>query len=272
MSLTVALIATLALTAPADGPRDAAGWRQQSDALYSQGDFHGALDAAEQARALDRADPWARYAWIRALAAIDAEAARKALPGLINPAALQRLPAEDRARLDASLGYLCLDLGVEPGAALHFEAVPAGTPSFPEAQAGLAILAVRRGHARQALVHFVSARATGKLDPPLAELERETRFQVELQQFATARDLRDANAAGRAYSVLDELRPNHGAADARTARQCSDHERSQRCDGLFAGGCVLGRAFRDGVGLRPAALPPTKMPRRDAGASSWPEH
>jgi hypothetical protein len=211
MSLTVALIATLALTAPADGPRDAAGWRQQSDALYSQGDFHGALDAAEQARALDRADPWARYAWIRALAAIDAEAARKALPGLINPAALQRLPAEDRARLDASLGYLCLDLGVEPGAALHFEAVPAGTPSFPEAQAGLAILAVRRGHARQALVHFVSARATGKLDPPLAELERETRFQVELQQFATARDLRDANAAGRAYSVLDELRPNHPA-------------------------------------------------------------
>jgi len=211
MSLTVALFATLALTAPADGPRDAAGWRQQSDALYSQGDFRGALDAAEQARALDRVDPWARYAWIRALAAIDADAARKALPGLVSPASLQALPAEDRARFDAALGYLCLDLGVEPCAALHFEAVPAGVPSYPQAQAGLAILSVRRGHSRQALVHFVSARATGKLDPPLAELERETRFQVELQQFVTARDLRDANAAGRAYSVLDELRPNHPA-------------------------------------------------------------
>ncbi|MEX1994522.1 MAG: cellulose synthase subunit BcsC-related outer membrane protein [Steroidobacteraceae bacterium] len=211
MSLTVALIATLALTAPADGPRDAAGWRQQSDALYAQGDFQGALNAANEARALDQSDPWAQYAWLKALAAIDPEAARKALPGLQEPAALQALAPEDRARLHVAQGYLCLDLGVEPCAAMHFEAVPASTPSHPQSQAGLAILAVRRGHSRQALVHFVAARATGKLDAPLAELERETRFQVELLEFNTARNLRDANAAGRAYSVLDELRPHHPA-------------------------------------------------------------
>jgi len=70
---------------------------------------------------------------------------------------------------------------------------------------------VRRGHSRQALVYFVSARVSGKLEPPLAELERETRFQVVLHEFGTARDLRDANAAGRAYAVLDELRPHHPA-------------------------------------------------------------
>ena len=76
---------------------------------------------------------------------------------------------------------------------------------------GLAILAVRRGNARLALEHFDAARATVRQDPSLAELERNTRYDVVLHEFATARDLRDANAAGRAYSVLDELRPNHPA-------------------------------------------------------------
>jgi len=211
MSLTVALIATLALAAPAEGPRDAAGWRERSDALYAQGDFHGALEAAQQAQTLDRNDLWTRYAWIRALAAMNPEAARRALPGLQDSAAVQALTIEERARLDTASGYLSLDLGIEPLAAMHFEAVPSATPSFPQAQAGLAILAFRRGHSRQALVHFVAARTAGKLDPPLAELEREARFQVELHEFNTARDLRDANAAGRAYAVLDELRPNHPA-------------------------------------------------------------
>ncbi len=211
MGLMVAVFATLALAAPVESPRDAAGWRTQSDVLYSQGNFRGALEAAEKARMHDRSDPWARLAWIRALAAIDPDAARSAMPGLQDPAALKALPAEERARLETALGYLCLDLGIEPLAAMHFDEVPAATPSHPRAQAGLAILAVRRGHSRQALVHFVAARATGRLDPSLAELERETRFQVELHEFVTARDLRDANAAGRAYSVLDELRPTHPA-------------------------------------------------------------
>ncbi len=211
MGLTVALFATLALAASAESSRDAADWRAQSDALYAQGDFRGALDAADKARMLDQSDPWARHAWIRALAAIDPDAARTAMPGIQDPAALAKLPAEERARLETALGYLCLDLGIEPLAAMHFDEVPAATPSHPRAQAGLAILAVRRGHSRQALVHFVAARATGRLDPSLAELERETRFQVVLHEFVTARDLRDANAAGRAYSVLDELRPSHPA-------------------------------------------------------------
>lgn len=211
MSLTLALFATLALAAPADGPRDAVGWREQSDALYAQGNFHAALDAAQQARLLDRLDPWVRYAWIRALAAVDPDAARSALPGLQDPGAVQALSIEERARLETALGYLSLDLGVEPQAAMHFDTVPASTPSHPQAQAGLAILSVRQGHSRQALIHFVAARAGGKLDPPLAELERAARFQVVLHEFVTARNLRDANAAGRAYSVLDELRPNHPA-------------------------------------------------------------
>jgi tetratricopeptide (TPR) repeat protein len=211
MSLTVALLATLALAAQAEGPRDAGAWRAKSDALYSQGDFRGALEAAEKARTLDRGDPWARFAWVRALAAVDPDAARRALPGLHDPIALREYPEEERARLETALGYLCLDLGIEPLASMFFGEVPAATPSHSKAQAGLAILAVRRGNSRQALVHFVAARSTVRLDPSLAELERDARFEVVLHDFSTARDLRDANAAGRAYSVLDDLRPNHPA-------------------------------------------------------------
>lgn len=211
MNLTVALAATLALAAQAEGPRDAAGWRAQSDALYAQGDHAGALDAAGRALALDRRDPWSRYAWARALAAVDANAARAALPGLQDPAAMEAMAAEERARLDTALGYLCLDLGMESLGTMHFQRVPPGSASHPQAQAGLAILAVRRGHTRQALVYFVQARVSGRLEPPLAELEREARFQVVLHEFTTARDLRDANAAGKAFATLDELRPNHPA-------------------------------------------------------------
>jgi tetratricopeptide (TPR) repeat protein len=209
MGLTVALFATLALAVSAEVPQDAAGWRAQSDALYTQGAFRAALDAAERARLLEPSDPWARLAWIRALAAIDTEAARRAMPGLQDPAALKAFPDDERARLETAFGYLCLDLGIEPLAAMYFADVPATTASHPKAQAGLAILAVRRGNSRQALVHFVAARTTIRLDPSLAELERDARYDVVLHEFVTARDLRDANAAGRAYSVLDELRPNH---------------------------------------------------------------
>jgi tetratricopeptide (TPR) repeat protein len=211
MGLTVALIATIALAASAETPQDAAGWRAEAEALYAQGNFRASLAAAERAQLLDPSDPWARFAWIRALAAVDADAARRAMLGLRDPAALKAFPEEDRARLETSLGYLCLDLGIEPLAAMYFADVPADTASHSRAQAGLAILAVRRGNSRQALVHFVAARSTVRQDPSLAELERDARFEVELREFATARDLRDANAAGRAYSVLDELRPSHPA-------------------------------------------------------------
>ena len=209
MAWTVALIATLALAAPAGAPAGVAELRAQADALFASGDFRGSLEAARQAHSLDQRDPWVRYIFLRALAAVDPDAARVALLGVQDPAALAALPTEERARLDTALGYLSLDLGVDPQAVMHFGRVPAGTASHPQAQAGLAILSVRRGHSRQALVYFVSARVSGKLDPPLAELERETRFQVVLQEFGTARDLRDANAAGRAYAALDELRPHH---------------------------------------------------------------
>ncbi len=234
MNLTVAIVATLLLAAPDESPRDAAGWRAQSDSLYAQGDYRAALDAAARARELDRRDPWARYVWVRALAAVDADQARAALPGLLDPAGYQAMTAEDRARIDLALGYLCLDLGVEPLAAMHFSAVAPATPSFPQSQAGLAILSVRRGHSRQALVYFVAARVSGKLEPPLAELERETRYQVVLHEFVTARDLRDANAASRSYAVLDELRPSHPAtlrARADLAQLRGDapaHERALR--------------------------------------------
>ena len=209
MGLTVALFATLALAASAEAPHDAAGWRAQSDAFYSQGDFHAALDAAERARLLEPSDPWAQYAWIRALAAVDAEAARRTMPGIEDPKALKAFPEEDRAKVETALGYLCLDLGLESLAAMYFSDVPPTTSSHPKAQAGLAILAVRRGNSRLALAHFDAARAAVRLDPSLAELERDARYDVVLHEFVTARDLRDANAAGRAYSILDELRPNH---------------------------------------------------------------
>jgi len=211
MGFTVALVATLALAASSEPPRDAAGWRAQSDAYYAQGDFRSALEAAERARMLDPSDPWARYAWARALAAIDPDAARLAMPGLQDSAVLKALPDEDRARLETSLGFLCLDLGIEPLAAMYLGEVPAATASHSKAQAGLAILAVRQGNSRQALEYFVAARATVRSDPSLAELERDARYDVVLREFTTARDLRDANAAGRAYAVLDELRPNHPA-------------------------------------------------------------
>jgi len=211
MGLNVALIATLALAASAPGPEDAAGWRARSESLYAQGDYGGALEAAERARQLEPTDPWVRYAWVRALAAVDPDAARRAMTGVDSDAALKAFPDDERARFETALGYLCLDLGIEPLAALHFGEVPASSASHPQAQAGLAILAVRRGNARVALEHFDAARATVRQDPSLAELERNTRYDVVLHQFATARDLRDANAAGRAYSVLDELRPSHPA-------------------------------------------------------------
>ncbi|HEU4515698.1 MAG TPA: cellulose synthase subunit BcsC-related outer membrane protein [Steroidobacteraceae bacterium] len=209
MGLTVALVATLTLAASALAPEDAAGWRARSEALYAQGDFPGALDAAERARQLAPTDPWARYAWARALAAVDPDAARRALPGIGSDEILKAFPDEERARFETAVGYLCLDLGIEPLAALHFGEVPPSATSHAEAQAGLAILAVRRGNARLALEHFDAARATVRQDPSLAELERNARYDVVLHDFQTARDLRDANAAGRAYSVLDELRPNH---------------------------------------------------------------
>ncbi|MGH7949207.1 MAG: hypothetical protein ACREQF_08290, partial [Candidatus Binataceae bacterium] len=211
MGLAVALIATITLAASAETPHDAAGWLAQSETFYAQGDFRAAFDAAEKARVLNPADPWARYAWIRALAAVNPDAARRALPGFQNPETLKAFPEENRARLETALGYLCLELGVEPLAAMYFGDVPATTVSHSKAQAGLAILAVRRGNSRQALVHFVAARSTVRLDPSLAELERDARHDVVLREFVMARDLRDANAAGRAYSVLDELRPNHPA-------------------------------------------------------------
>jgi cellulose synthase operon protein C len=211
MGLTVALVATIALAASPEAPRDAAGWRARSDASYTQGDFRAALEAAEKARLLDPADPWARYAWAKALAAVDPDAARRALPGLQNPETMEALTAEDLARLETALGYLCLDLGMEQLAAMHFDRVAATTASFPKAQAGLAILAVRRGNSRQAIQYFVAARVIVRADPSLAELERDARYDVVLRDFTTARDLRDANAAGRAYAVLDELRPNHPA-------------------------------------------------------------
>ena len=209
MGLTVALIATLALAASAPSPEDAAGWRARSEVLYTQGDYPGALDAAERARQLAPADPWARYAWIRALAAVDPDAARSAMPGIESDGVLNAFPEEERARFETALGYLCLDLGIEPLAALHFGEVPPSSSSHAQAQAGLAILAVRRGNSRVALEHFDAARTTVRQDPSLAELERNARYDVVLHDFQTARDLRDANAAGRAYSVLDELRPNH---------------------------------------------------------------
>jgi tetratricopeptide (TPR) repeat protein len=211
MGLNVALIATVALAASAPGPEGAAGWRARSETLYAQGDYGGALEAAERARQLEPADPWARYAWVRALAAVDPDAARRAMTGINSEEALKAFPDDERARFETALGYLCLDLGIEPLAALHFGEVPASSASHPQAQAGLAILAVRRGNARVALEHFDAARATVRQDPSLAELERDTRYDVVLHEFATARDLRDANAAGRAYSILDELRPNHPA-------------------------------------------------------------
>ena len=209
MVWTVALVATLALAAPVGHPADVAALRAQSDALFASGDFHGSLEAARQAYALDQKDPWVRYTFLRALAAVNPDAARLTLQAVQDSTSLAALPTEERARLDTALGYLSLDLGVDTLAAMHFGQVPAGTVSHPQAQAGLAILSVRRGHSRQALVYFVSARASGKLDPSLAELERETRFQLVLHEFGTARDLRDANAAGRAYAALDELRPHH---------------------------------------------------------------
>ena len=209
MGLTVALIATLTLAASAPAPEDAAGWLARSEALYGQGDYPGALDAAERARQRAPADPWVRYAWIRALAAVDPDAARNAMPGIESDEVLKPLPDEERARFDTALGYLCLDLGIEPLASLHFGEVPSSAASYAQAQAGLAILAVRRGNARLALEHFDAARTTVRQDPSLAELERNARYDVVLHEFQTARDLRDANAAGRAYSALDELRPNH---------------------------------------------------------------
>ena len=98
MGLNVALIATLALAASAPGPEDAASWRARSEALYAEGDYGGALEAAERARQLEPADPWVRYAWVRALAAVDPDAARRAMTGVNSDEALKAFPDDERAR------------------------------------------------------------------------------------------------------------------------------------------------------------------------------
>ena len=201
MSRTLALLALLTLALPAGAQQDPVDWRARIAALEAAGDDVGALAAAEQARSIDNGDPWTRYTWVRALARVDPVAARGALPGLQDPARLQQLATEERAELASALAYLCLDLDVDHLAAEHFAEVPEGTPAYASAQAGLAILAVRRGDSRQALVHFAAARVAGPLDAALAELERETRFQSALRQFLTARDLRDANGAARALGT-----------------------------------------------------------------------
>ena len=182
MGLAVALIATFALAAAAEEPLDAAGWRTRADALFAQGNYQASLQAADRARNLDPTDPWARYAWVRALAAVDADAARRALPGLQNAEVLKAFPEEDRARLATAFGYLCLDLGVEPLAASHFNEVPPTATSYPKAQAGLAILAVRRGNSR-------SDDAIGADEALLARLH--ARFASENAQLARllSRDL-----------------------------------------------------------------------------------
>ncbi len=208
MSPMAAILASLAL-AVSVSPQDAAGWRDRSDALFAQGEFDAALEAARKAREFDDQNPWSRYAWIRAKAAVDPDAARAALPSLLHPGNVSRLSAREVATLESALGYLCLDLGLEPLAELHFNQVPPGSAQRAEAQAGLAIIALRSGDTRQALEYFEAARAAGTLNPRLAELEQDTRYRHALEQFGQARDLRDANAAARALAKLDELRPKH---------------------------------------------------------------
>jgi hypothetical protein len=243
MSRTLALLASLTLALPAGAQQDPVDWRARVAALEAAGDDAGALAAAEQARSLDNGDPWTRYTWVRALARVDPVAARAALPGLQDPSRLQRLTTDERAELASALAYLCLDLNVDHLAAEHFAEVPEGTPAYARAQAGLAILAVRRGDSRQALVHFAAARVAGPLDAALAELERETRFQAALQQFLTARDLRDANGAARALGTLDELRPLHPA----TLRARAD------LAGLRGDAAARERALRELLRVDPAA-------------------
>ena len=104
MLVTVALVATLAMAAPADTPRDAAGWREQAELLYSRGDYRGALEAAQRARELDRGNPWVRLTWVRVMATVDRNGARDAMAGLQDPATVGALAQEDRARLHTALG------------------------------------------------------------------------------------------------------------------------------------------------------------------------
>lgn len=241
MSLTAAILASLALAFSA--PEDAAGWRDRSDALFAQGDFAAALEAARKARELDDQHPWSRYAWIRAMAAVDRDAARAALPGLLHPGIVSRLSAAEVAALDNAIGYLCLDLGLEPLAQLHFNQVPQGSPHRAEAQAGLAIIALRSGDTRQALKYFVAAREAGTLNPSLAQLEQDTRYRHALEQFGQARDLRDANAAARELAVLEELRPNHPA---------TLHARADLAE-LRGDAPARERALRDLIAADPAA-------------------
>ena len=232
MGLTVALIATLALAASADATAGRGRLARPFRRALRPGRFpRRARSRRACARCSTHRIPGpATPGSARWPPSIPTPRAARC-PASQDPEALKAFPEEDRARLETALGYLCLDLGIEPLAAMYFERSP-GLDREPSARRrpGLAILAVRRGNSRQALVHFDAARATVRQDPSLAELERDTRYDVVLHEFATARDLRDANAAGRAYSVLDELRPSHPAtlqARADLAQPARRHARAR---------------------------------------------
>lgn len=241
MTPSLLLVAAMLLAAPADPPGDAAGWRDRSDALFRQGLATEALQAATEARRLDDANPWSRYAWVRALAATDANLAREALPGLFGDAGT--LPAAERANLLNALGYLALELGLEPLAAGFFGQVPATTAVHAEAQAGLAIVAARGGDPEVALARLEAQQAQGRLPGKWEAFARDLRFAVAQREFRAAHESRNANAAGRALAIMDELRPR----DPGTLRARAD------LAGLRGDPAARERALRDLLATDPAA-------------------
>ncbi len=241
MSPTIFLVATMLFAGSAGDPVDAAEWRARSDEHFHAGRLMESLEAARQARAMDDGNPWSRFAWIRALAATDAEAARREFPAfLVEPRGL--LEAE-RAILSNALGYLALDLGENAAAHTHFERVPAGSAQQAEAQAGLAIVAARSGNPALALNLLEATRVNGQLPVQWQSFERELRFAVAQREFSDAREWRNANAAGRALATLDELRPT----DPVTLRARAD------LAALRDDPSARERALRDLLAAQPAA-------------------
>lgn len=194
----------------AEPPPEAPAWRERADALLEAGNPAGALEAATRAREIDDG-PWSRFVWAKALARLDPEAARAALPVLFHDDGDGGRPGDD-AGLDQALGWLGVDLGLGDMAARRFAAVPPGTGEFAGAQAGLAVLAARTGDPEAALLHLERSAAARPLSPDLAKLADELRLSHARARFSAALAAGDANEAGLQFERLLELAPGSATA------------------------------------------------------------
>ena len=182
-----------------------------------------ALEAAEQAHALDQPIPGrATPGCARSpLSTRTPRASHCRIAGSGRPAGVvTEEDARDSTRRSAISASTSASIRWPP---CYFGQVPAGTPSHPQAQAGLAILSVRRGHSRQALVYFVAARVVRQA----RSAARRARARNALP--GRAARVRDGARPARCQCCGPRLRGARRTAPASSRRRCARARTSRHC-------------------------------------------